>query len=384
MIGLLPVNSETVNGTGAAGVWHIASASAVCSAVQVAPETLKTKVVGKFTRTARALPTIATVNTKFTGASAIARAVVTKAGLPRNVVASMTALARAVKSKAGLSGTKFALAQPALARCFAAPIATLINANYLVAFANARCEVIAQANANVHMTFRNAYTVASATATRASLSGRKTMSSSAVASASATRAAGIRNRVLHAAAVVGAVAGIVSIVIKPIAATAVARVSQVLSTFAFIRFVGLIRPVVRAIAPPIQMVSWMFVHEPDYRTVYVRNDASTTRMRSFRKQPTEILPYDIDFAEWLTPGDDVESAEVHVDSAINGAVDDLVIGQVVLITSNPEATATIAATRLKVWLEGGVHGATYKITVRVDTEGGRRKEVDFRLNTREV
>lgn len=111
-----------------------------------------------------------------------------------------------------------------------------------------------------------------------------------------------------------------------------------------------------------------------------------TRMRTFRKQPAEVLPYDIDFAEWLAPlhGDDIESAQVIVHSAVNGNPADLAINNVFIMVQNPDGTRDVAPVRVKVWLSGGTHGATYKLTVRVDTEGGRRKEVDFRMNVREV
>lgn len=128
-------------------------------------------------------------------------------------------------------------------------------------------------------------------------------------------------------------------------------------------------------------------HEPYYRTVFVRNDASTTRMRVFRKQPAEILPYDIEFAEWFEPlyGDDIESAQATITGAVNGEVTDLTIDSVFIIDKSPEdASHGVPPTRVKIWLSGGIHGAIYKITARVDTEGGRRKEVDFRLSVKEV
>ena len=136
---------------------------------------------------------------------------------------------------------------------------------------------------------------------------------------------------------------------------------------------------------PVGWLMSIYAQEPDYRTILVRNDASTTRMRTFRRQPNEVLPYDIDFTEWLAPlvVDAFESAQVTVTGAVNGDVSDVTVEDVVLL-SEDQAGTTIPVARIKVWLTGGVDGAVYKITARCDTEGGRRKEVDFRLNVREV
>ena len=136
---------------------------------------------------------------------------------------------------------------------------------------------------------------------------------------------------------------------------------------------------------PLGWIMSIYTPEPDYRTVTVRNDASTTRMRTFRRQPLELLPYDIDFTEWLAPllTDAFESAQVTVTGAIGGDVSDITVEDVILL-SEDQAGTTIPVARIKVWLSGGVDGATYKITARCDTDGGRRKEVDFRLKIVEV
>lgn len=136
---------------------------------------------------------------------------------------------------------------------------------------------------------------------------------------------------------------------------------------------------------PVGWLMSIYAQEPDYRTILVRNDASTTRMRTFRRQPNELLPYDIDFTEWLAPlvVDAFESAQVTVTDAVNGDVSDISVDEVVLMSEDTQG-GTIPVARIKVWLSGGVDGAVYKITARCDTTGGRRKEVDFRLNVREV
>lgn len=384
MIGLLPVNSGSVNDAGNTGVWHVASAEAVAAAIAVAPESTRVRRPGKVTAPARASSVIATTNTRLCAADGLARAIKSKAEAPRNVVADATALARAQKIKAGGSATRTAYPLPALARCFASPAAMLLNAGYLTLNIMATAAAIATVHVNAIRHGRSAYTVASANPSRARLSGRKTLRGLGIAAANPSRATGVRNRVAAAVAALSASSVVSAVVAKILSASASVQAIKRRAVVGFMQYVNKITPTARVLAPAIQMVTWMFVHEPDYRTVFVRSDASTTRMRTFRKQPAEVLPYDVDFAEWLTMGDDIESAQVHVDSAINGDPADLTIGDVVLLIQNPEATNMVAATRLKVWLSGGVAGATYKITVRADTEGGRRKEVDFRLNVREV
>lgn len=123
------------------------------------------------------------------------------------------------------------------------------------------------------------------------------------------------------------------------------------------------------------------VREPDYRTIFIRNDASTTRMRTFRQQPAEILTYDVDFSEWLIDGDEIESAQFTVVSAVGGDPQDLDITGIEYVQESPTSDKLI---RAKVWLSGGTDRAVYKITARMDTALNRRKEVDFRLQVREV
>jgi hypothetical protein len=85
----------------------------------------------------------------------------------------------------------------------------------------------------------------------------------------------------------------------------------------------------------------------------------------FYKQPSEVLDYDIDFTEWMTPGDSIATATATSDAGITlGAT--TIIGYVV-----------------KQWVSGGTDGNSYKVTVKVTTNGGRVKEADFRVRVRE-
>ncbi len=81
---------------------------------------------------------------------------------------------------------------------------------------------------------------------------------------------------------------------------------------------------------------------------------------SFTKQPADRLDYDIDYSDWLTPGDSLESFTVTV-SASSLVVDST-------FNNNP---------RLKIWLSGGVDKQRYKVTVNVTTADGRIKQDEF-------
>lgn len=137
-----------------------------------------------------------------------------------------------------------------------------------------------------------------------------------------------------------------------------------------------------------------FSLEPDYRTLAVLADIDTlgvepqeftlivttdsVPMITFTKQPTEILPYDIDFELWLagiTGGDEIESATCSVVSASSGSTAALTIDSVLLIADTA---------RVKVWVSGGTNGVTYKLTLIMLTSAGRRKEVDFRVKIKET
>lgn len=104
-------------------------------------------------------------------------------------------------------------------------------------------------------------------------------------------------------------------------------------------------------------------------------------MKTFTKQPSEVLDYDVDLEEWFVdiPGDDIETVTVSVTGT--NLAPDLVLGpdgqpEVQLIGDEP--------VRFKVWAGGGVNGVTYQITAKILTEGGREKEVDFKIKVKEL
>jgi|AntRauTorcE11897_2_1112592.scaffolds.fasta_scaffold00655_3 endonuclease IV len=81
-------------------------------------------------------------------------------------------------------------------------------------------------------------------------------------------------------------------------------------------------------------------------------------LKVYNKQPRDSLDYDIDFSEWLSDDDSIQSIEVIVEDGIE-LVADVIEGQMV-----------------KLWIRGGTDGTTYKFTVLASTIN-RIKEVDF-------
>lgn len=91
-------------------------------------------------------------------------------------------------------------------------------------------------------------------------------------------------------------------------------------------------------------------------------------MNLFQKQPGDQLDYDLDFADWLTASDTITGAV-----AISSAPEEFTIGSVV-----------VASPTVKVWVSGGVSGATYKVTATITTAEGRIKELEFKIRVRDL
>lgn len=87
---------------------------------------------------------------------------------------------------------------------------------------------------------------------------------------------------------------------------------------------------------------------------------------TFQKQPAELIDYDVDYSEWLTTGDNVQSADVSV----------LPSGLVI------ESTF-INDPRIKIWISGGTDKVNYKITVTMTTADGRIKQDEFKINVKD-
>lgn len=88
----------------------------------------------------------------------------------------------------------------------------------------------------------------------------------------------------------------------------------------------------------------------------------------FRKQPAEVLDYDVDFTSWLGTSDTVNSAVASADTGITlGATE---------ITSGGK--------NVKQWVRGGTANTNYKITITATTTAGRVKEAEFVVKVREL
>lgn len=89
---------------------------------------------------------------------------------------------------------------------------------------------------------------------------------------------------------------------------------------------------------------------------------------NFTKQPVDVVDYDIDYSEWLSEGDTIESATVTVAPATNLAIDSVFV-------NDP---------RIKIWVSGGTNSVTYKVTVTATTADGRVKQDEFRVKVKDI
>jgi hypothetical protein len=103
-------------------------------------------------------------------------------------------------------------------------------------------------------------------------------------------------------------------------------------------------------------------------------------MKIFTKQPGERLAYDIDLTDWfqgLIDSDQIDGATLQVVLATAGSTADLTASLNATFLGTPP-------TVIKVWIEAGIDGADYKLTVRATTAQGRVKEVDFIVRIKEI
>lgn len=131
---------------------------------------------------------------------------------------------------------------------------------------------------------------------------------------------------------------------------------------------------------------WVDTIDAEDWTLTVTDDSQT--MKTFTKQPAEILAYDLNFLPWFEqiPSDDIETASCIVTGGGTGSPSDLVVQQVVRIADDTghAISPNSPAHRVKVWVAKGISGVTYKLTLTIDTEAGRRKEVDFKVKVKET
>lgn len=91
-----------------------------------------------------------------------------------------------------------------------------------------------------------------------------------------------------------------------------------------------------------------------------------TVLATFIKQPADVQDYDIDFSKYLDAIEDTPA------SYIATADDGLNIDSSLIVDK-----------RVKVWISGGTSGTVYKITVTLDTLGGRTKQVEIKIKVKE-
>lgn len=84
------------------------------------------------------------------------------------------------------------------------------------------------------------------------------------------------------------------------------------------------------------------------------------------KRPDERLDYAVDFSRWLPAGDSVVSS-VNTITGSEATID----------------AAEVSGTSVTLWIEGGVDGETYTVSVEATTAQGRVKELCFRLRVRD-
>lgn len=93
------------------------------------------------------------------------------------------------------------------------------------------------------------------------------------------------------------------------------------------------------------------------------------KVGSVTKQPGERISVSIAYTEGLDEGDELQQ----IDSCV------------VDVPGELTATPVLATeTRVRIWLEGGVDGKTYKVTTTVTTSGGERLEDEVMVKVKEV
>lgn len=83
------------------------------------------------------------------------------------------------------------------------------------------------------------------------------------------------------------------------------------------------------------------------------------------QQPRDVRDYDIDFGEWFPLDDTVVDASVTVEPA------------------GLTTTYALQHPRVKVWVQDGLIGTTYKVTVVAYTNDGRAKEVELKVRIKD-
>ena len=105
-------------------------------------------------------------------------------------------------------------------------------------------------------------------------------------------------------------------------------------------------------------------------------------MKTFAKQPNDVLDYDVDMTEWFSgiPGDEIERVEIVVRSEAED-IPALLAGP---LPHPPSVLMGASPLSFKVWLGGGTAYIDYIVTCLINTEQDRQKEVEFRVKVRDL
>lgn len=104
-------------------------------------------------------------------------------------------------------------------------------------------------------------------------------------------------------------------------------------------------------------------------------------MASKKKQPNDVLDYDVDLTDWFK--DYTEDSVAEVSASIvsqTEAVPTLVLGP------SPHSATSIMGSpsaRFKVWLGGGTDNTDYTVILLVTTTYSRKVEVELKIKVRD-
>lgn len=88
-------------------------------------------------------------------------------------------------------------------------------------------------------------------------------------------------------------------------------------------------------------------------------------MNKWKKDPSDVLDYEVNWSKWLQAGETLAARTVTPDAGIT--VDSAVLG----------------VDKVTIWLSGGTVGNTYRIGCRITTTAGRTAERSIRITVEE-
>lgn len=92
-----------------------------------------------------------------------------------------------------------------------------------------------------------------------------------------------------------------------------------------------------------------------------------TVLNTYDKQTADVLDYDIDYEDFLSPGDSILSGAVSVTPSGLSVEPPMVLGKT-----------------LKLWVSSGTSGVTYKADITMTTAQGRVKQDELRFRIKDI